>query len=211
MDYSQFRVLELRRKFFKMFGPEISITDPATNTLVGYIKMKAWKLRGDIRVFTDQTMQREIVRIGGRQVFGLNRAYDLFDSFTGNPLVVLRFRGLRTYFVRGHVDILDPQGNPYGYVQETSSELAIIRRWIGVVPLIGPLIELILAFIPQTFDIMYTPMGGMPQLAGKIVHRKNPVIVKMLLDTTQAQVLLDPRITIGVGTLLSILDANKNS
>jgi hypothetical protein len=66
-------------------------------------------------------------------------------------------------------------------------------------------------FVPQTFDIMYAPNGAEPKLAGRIVHRKNPVIVKMSLNTTDAEYKLDPRINIGLCTVLSIRDANKNT
>jgi hypothetical protein len=205
MDYSQYKVLEFRRKFFKLFGAAISIYEPAGNTLVGYIKMKAFKLRGDIRVYTDTTMQHEIVTIGGRQIVSFKPTYDVFDARNGAKIVTLRFRTLRTYFLRGHMDIFDVSGNPYGYVQETSNWLAIVRRYGG------DILELILAFVPQKFDIIYAPDGATPQLAGKIVHRKNPLIVKMSLDTTMAQVNLDPRVNIAICTLLSILDASKNA
>ena len=211
MDYSKYQVLEFRRQFFKIFGATISIYEPAGNALVGYIKMAAFRLRRDIRVFTDATMQHELVRIGGRRVVSFKPMYDVFDSHTGQQLMTLRFRMLKTYTARGHIDLLDTQGNPYGYVQETSSQLAIVRRWIGVIPVVGPFAELALAFVPQTFDIAYAPNGATPQLAGKIMHRKNPVIVKMSLDTTQAQARLDPRVSIAVCSLLSILDANKNA
>jgi hypothetical protein len=211
MDYSQYKVLELRRKYFKLFGAAISIFEPVNNTLVGYIKMKTWSLRGDIRVYTDTSMQREIVMIGGRQIMSFKPTYNMTDSSTGATLGMLRFRGLKTYFLRGYVDILDPNGGQYGYVQETSSQLAVSRRYLGLIPYIGAILELIFAFVPQTFDIMYAPNGASPQLAGKIIHRKNPFIVKMSLDTNAAQVIIDPRITIGVCSLLSILDANKNS
>lgn len=211
MDYSQFKVLEFRRKFFKILGASISIFDPNGNKLVGYIKMKAFKWRGDIRVYSDTSMQREIVHIGGKQIVSFKPSYEVTDSATNTPLVILRFRGLKTYFLRGHIDILDMSGNQYGYVQETSSQLAIIRRYFGIIPYVGVLLELILAFVPQTFDIMYAPAGAAPQLAGSIVHRKNPLVVKMSLNTTAAQISLDARINIAICSLLSILDANKNA
>jgi len=210
MDYSQYKVLEFRRKYFKLFGAAISIFDPNTNAMIGYIKMKAWSLRGDVRVFTDASMQREIVRIGGRQVISFQKVYDIYDSTTGNMLVAIRQRSLKSTFVRNHMDILDTQGNNYGYVQETSSGLALARRWIGIIPYVGIISDLALAFVPQTFDVMYAPSGAAPQLAGKIVHKKNPIMVRMRLDTTSAQITLDPRINIAVVSLLSILDAAKN-
>jgi hypothetical protein len=210
MDYSQYKVLEFRRKFFKLLGAEISITDPSTNNPVGYIKMQAWRLRADISVFTDKSMQQAIVRVGGRQIVSLKPSYTVYEAATQQTIAVLRLRALRTYLVRGHMDILDTQDNPCGYVQETSSQLAIMRRWLRILPF-GDYLELIFAFVPQTFDIMSAPNGATPQLAGRIVHRKNPIIVKMSLDTTDAQVSLDPHISIAICTLLSILDANKNA
>lgn len=211
MDYSLYKVLEFKRKFFKIFGAEISITEPNSDTLVGYIKMKAWRLRADIDVYKDRTMQQSVVRIGGKQIISFKPSYAVFDSVTQQQIVTLRFRALRTAFVRGHMDIIDMNGNDYGYVQETSSWLAVARRYFFLVPFIGEYIELLFAFVPQTFDIMYSPAGAAPQLAARIIHRKNPFIVKMSLNTTEAQVALDPRINIAVCTLLSILDANKNA
>jgi hypothetical protein len=210
MDYSQYKILEFRRKFWKFLGAEISITDPASETLVGYIKMKAWRLKADISVYTDRSMQQSIVGISGRQVVSFKPSYTVYNATTQQPIVILRLRALKTYLLRGHMDILDNQGNPYGYVQETSSQLAIMRRWFGLVPF-GDFIELIFAFVPQTFDIMYAPNGAAPLLVGRIVHRKNPIIVKMSLNTTEAQVAVDPHINIAICTLLSILDANKNA
>jgi hypothetical protein len=208
MDYTQYPILEFRRKFFKIFGAEISIVDPATDQLVGYIKMKMWSLKGDVRVFTDQSMTTEIVRIGGRQKISMQKVYDVFDSTSGVKIASIRQKSLRSFFVRDHMDILDGNDNIFADVQETSSELAIIRRWIAIIPYIGPLIELILMFVVQTFTISYDPNA--PQLMGNITHKKNPFIVKMTLDTTNAQMKLDPRINIAVVSLLSVLDASKN-
>jgi hypothetical protein len=210
MDYSQYKVLEFRRKFLKIFGASITIFDPNSDTPVGYIIMKAFRLRGDIRVFKDKAQQIELVEIGGRQMVSFKPTYDVLESSTNQKLATVRFQSLRSYFFRVHVDLLDTVGNPLGYVQETSSQIAIMRRWLGLLPF-GDFIELIFAFVPQTFNIMYAPDGATPQLAGKITHRKNPVIVKMSLDTTEAQKLLDPRINIAICTILSILDANKNA
>jgi hypothetical protein len=210
MDYSQYSVLEFRRKFFKLFGASITITDPQTNTLVGYIKMKVWSLRGDVRVYTDKTMQQEIVRIGGRQVISLQKQYDIFDSKSGTKLATIRQRTLKSIFVRDHMDLIDAGGNEFGFVQETSSTLALVRRWIAILPYIGPLIEIILMFVVQTFTVNSDTQGNSPQLVGNITHKKSPIVVKMTLDIRGGQAKLDPRINIAVVSLLSVLDAAKN-
>jgi hypothetical protein len=210
MDYTQYSNLEFRRKFFKLFGASITIYESASNTAVGFITMKAFRLRSDIRVFRDSAQQQELIRIGGKKMISFKPTYDVFDSQTSQQLITIRFKSLRSYLYRVHVDLLDDQGNIYGYVQETSSWLAITRRWFGLLPF-GDFIELIFAFIPQTFTVMYAPNGQNPQSAAYITHRKNPAIVKMSLDTTRTQTKIDPRINIAICTILSILDANKNA
>lgn len=61
MDYSQYKQLEFRRKFWKIFGAQIHMMDPATEQELGVIKMKAWKLKEDIRLFTDESAQHEVL------------------------------------------------------------------------------------------------------------------------------------------------------
>lgn len=210
MDYSQYGSLEFRRKFFKIFGAEISIFDPKSNNIIGYIKMNAWSLKGDVRVFTDKSMQQEIVRIGGRQFISLQKVYDIFDSHTGAKIASIRQKSLRSVLLRDHMDVIDAAGNSYGFVQETSGTLALVRRWIGLMPVVGPLAELILMFVVQTFTINYDPQGNAPQLVGNITHKKNPLVVKMTLNTIQGQTKFDPRLNIAIVSLLSVLDASKN-
>lgn len=209
MNYSQYKIIEFRRKFWKLFGADISIMDPLSAQLIGFIHQRAFRLKTDIEVYTDTSKQQSIVRIGGRQVLSFRPQYSIYDSASGQELVRFQFSALRSYMFRWHINILDAAGNPYGYIQETSSFLAILRRWIGA--FVGDLGELPFLFVPQTFVIMYAPNGAQPQVAGNIVHRKNPLVVKMSLDTTQAEVTLDPRITIAACSLMCIVDANKNA
>ena len=209
MDYSNFKQLEFRRKFFKIVGAELSVIDPQTEALVGFIQMKAWKLRDDIRLYTDRTMQTEIVRIKARQIIDFGATYDIFDSATDAQLCSLRRKGFKSTFVRDHWDILDSTGAPMGAITETGGALTIVRRFAG---LFGEIFDLVFAFFPQRYDITIgvgpTETGS---LAGRITHSKNPILVKMLLDTADAQVVVDPLILIASTAMLSIIDANKNN
>jgi hypothetical protein len=155
-------------------------------------------------------MQQEIVRIGGRQVISFQKVYDIFDSATGAKIAAIRQQSLRSAFIRDHMDITDAAGNNYGFVQETSSSLALVRRWAGLLPIVGPLAELVLMFVIQTFTINQDPQGNAPQLVGNITHKKNPFVVKMTLDTSNGQAKFDPRLNIAIVSLLSVLDASKN-
>jgi len=208
MDYSQHKQVEFRRKFWKILGAEISMTDPTGTQLLGYIKMKAFKLREDIRLYHDQTMQQEVFRIAARQIIDFGATYDIFDSATNQQLFSLRRKGLKSTFVRDHWLILDSAGKQIGDIVETSSSLAIVRRWLSA---FNEIAGLVFAFVPETYDLTLTGKDGQPVLVGQVVHRKNPFIVKMGLDTSMAPADTDPRIPIASVALLSIMDASKNS
>ena len=204
---TQYSRLEFRRKFWKWFGAEINVTDPATEQSVGYIKMKAWKLREDVRLFSDQTMQTEIIRINARQIIDFGATYDITDSATNLPLASLRRKGWKSALVRDYWEILDTTGTVIGEVKETSGTLALMRRWLGT---ISDLFDLIFMFVVQTYTINDTRTGT-PVQAASIIHRKNPAVVKMGLDATNNHANMDPRILIAATALLSIMDAAKNA
>ena len=210
MDYSSYKQLEFRRKFWKIAGAEISITDPNNQQEVGYIRMKAWKLREDIRILRDRTSQQELVQIHARQIIDLGATYDVTESASGQLLFSAKRKGLKSIFVRDHWDLLDGNGNPFGELQETSSGLALARRWLELLPG-GDIIGLIFAFVPQSYEIRTLQPDGTKALIGTVLHRKNPFIVKMSLDTSMAQVQVNPYLPMAMTALLSIIEAAKNN
>lgn len=210
MDYTQLKQFELRRKFCKLVGAEIFIDDPASQQEVGYIKMKAWKLREDIRIYRGRDMAQEIAQIHARQIIDFGATYDVLDGVTQQPVFSLRRKGLKSTFVRDHWNLLDTAGNQFGTIQETSSGLALARRWLELLPY-GDIIGLIFAFIPQTYTISLAQPDGSAALIANIVHRKNPFVVKMSVDTSAAQVPHNPLVVLVSAAMLSIIDASKNS
>lgn len=205
MDYSQHKQLEFRRKFWKLVGAEITVTDPGSEQLLGLIKMKAWKLREDIRLYSDRSLNQELIRISARSIIDFGATYDVIDSKSNQALFSMRRKGLKSTFVRDHWDIYDTAGNKFGFVQETSSGLALARRWMELLPF-GDIIGLIFAFFPQSYKLSVNDA-----IVGTILHRKNPFIVKMSLDMSAAPDTVDPHLGISVATLLSVIDASKNS
>jgi hypothetical protein len=173
---------------------------------LGIVQMKAFRLRNNITLFGDSSQQQPIINIKARQVIALNYIFDVADAATGQQIFSLERKGLRSAFVRDHWRLLDTGGNQFGEIIETSSTLAIMRRWLSAV---SDLAGLVFAFVPETYTIQTT--SGQPQLIGYVIHQKNPFIVKMSLDTSQATQKFDPRISIASCILLSIRDASKNS
>ncbi len=210
MDYSQYKQIQLRRKFWAFTHIKVTMTDAVGGAVIGFINSKVWKWKQDVRMFADESMQREILRIHARQAIAFKTTFDIIDSPSGQPAFVLQRRNLKSAFVRDHWNMMDVAGNQIGDIQETSSGLALARRWLEIIPYIGPFIGVALAFVVQTYVITYNTPSG-PMVIGNIVHHKNPIIVKMTLDTTQAQVQVDSRIAIAAAVMLSIDDAVKSA
>ncbi|MET0779498.1 MAG: hypothetical protein ABWY71_01550 [Candidatus Saccharimonadales bacterium] len=207
-NYAQYKQLEFRRKFWVPVGAKINLHHMPSDTPVGFIHMKAWKLKEDIRLYSDELMQQELLRIAARNAIDFSGTYDVIDSQSKQHIASLKRKGMKSTFVRDHWLILDAQGNEIGETVETSGGLALIRRWIGVIPIAGPLAELGLAFVPQTYEITHKQPTGNKH-AAHITHRKNPLIVKINLDTTGAEVPIDPRVSVAMTALLSTIDAAK--
>jgi hypothetical protein len=207
MDYTQYKQLEFRRKVLKLVGAEITISDIATETQVGFIKMAAWKLKEDIRLFTDSSQTQEVFAIKARTVIDFGATYDITDSATATLICSLQRKGLRSTFVRDYWNILDATGTKIGFIQETSGILALVRRWLSA---FSDLFNLVFAFVTESYEIRLESAAG-TGLVGTVLHRKNPFVVKMLLDTSASDVKADPRLAIAATAMLAIMDANKNS
>lgn len=140
----------IRRKVLKIFGAAFHIFDPQ-GKVVGYCKQKAFKLKEDIRIFTDESCTTELIAIKARSVIDFGANYDVFvgaGSVTpGSPsgaatsgLVLGSFRrkGLTSSFIRDHWLVFDRTGVQVAEMVEDGSFLAFARRYIDFVSLIAP-------------------------------------------------------------------------
>src|SRR6202011_3447124 len=66
----------IRRKFFKLLGEGFYIYD-APGNLAFYSDMKAFRLRDDIRLYTDSDMRQELLSIRARQMIDFSGTFDV--------------------------------------------------------------------------------------------------------------------------------------
>lgn len=209
MDYAKYKRLEFRRKFFRILGAEIDITDPESDqagALVGFIEMKAWKLREDVRIYSDKSKSVELFNIHARTILDFGVTYDVSDSQSGEKIFTMRRKGLRSAFLRDQWEIGTPDDKPLAVLQETSSSLALLRRYTDLIPLVGWVIDLAMSFFP----IQYTLRDAAGETAAEITHRRNPIIDKFGLDRSNAAAKLDPRVAVVATAMLSVVDSSKN-
>lgn len=137
----------IRRKFWKFFGASFFIDDAQGNT-VGYCKQKAFKIREDIRIFTDETQSKELIRISTRSVWDISGTYEIFDA-EGTKIGAVKRKGIRSTFLRDEWDMLSTAGSVTGTLREDSLFKAVLRR----------LHELLAVLIPQKFHLTNTQGG----------------------------------------------------
>jgi uncharacterized protein YxjI len=184
----------VRRKFWQFFGGSFYIYDPS-GALVLFSKMKAFKLKEDIRVFTDETLQTEALSIQARSVLDFSGSYDVYDSASGQRVGALRRKGLKSSFYKDEWVILDNTEREVGLIQEESAFLALLRKY-----LLG-------ALIPQSFTAQ---MGG--RTVATFSQHFNLFATKLTLDfSADPQRQFDRRIGIAAGILLCAIEGKQHS
>lgn len=181
----------IRRKILKLVGGAFHIFDPAGN-VVGYSKQAAFKLKEDIRIYTGEDMQREILTIQARQVLDISAVYDVYDPTTQTAVGALKRKGMKS-IIKDEWLIMDTQDRERGRIKEDSTMLAVIRRFLT-------------NLIPQKY---------LGTLDGETVclfkQNFNPFVMKIQLDfSMDPKKLLDRRLGIAAAVLLCAIEGRQN-
>src|SRR5215216_1165878 len=134
----QFPNYLLRRQALALTG-KFRFYDPA-GRLVMFSEQKMFKLREDIRVYSDEGKTQEVLSIKARQFLDFSAAYDVVDTAMNQKVGVLRRKGLRS-LLRDEWEVLDAGDNAKGLLFEDSVALALLRRLV-----LGK-------WLPQNYDI----------------------------------------------------------
>ncbi|HRQ25117.1 MAG TPA: hypothetical protein PLF42_16945, partial [Anaerolineales bacterium] len=128
----------LKRQVFALTG-KFRFYDPMGN-LVMFSEQKMFRLREDIRVYSDETKSQEVLMIKARQIIDFSAAYDVVDSVGGQKVGALRRKGLQS-MLRDEWEVLDVGDNVIGKLFEDSMGMALLRRFLS-------------SLIPQNYDIL---------------------------------------------------------
>ena len=182
----------LRRQVFALTG-KFRVYDPAEN-LVLFSEQKMFRLREDIRVYSDETKSQEILTIQARSIIDFSAAYDVVDATTNEKVGVLRRKGWRS-LLRDEWEVLDSNDQLRGMLFEDSVGLALLRRL-----LLGSL-------LPQNYDLTLgeTRVADLRQIF-------NPFRYELTLDFNMDPTrTLDRRIGIAAGILLATIEGKQSN
>jgi uncharacterized protein YxjI len=188
----QFPTYLLRRQAIALTG-KFRFYDPA-GRLIMFSEQKMFKLREDIRVFSDESKSQEVLSIKARSILDFSAAYDVVDSTYDQKVGALRRRGLQS-MLRDEWEVLDANDNVIGKLFEDSMGLALLRRL-----LLGSL-------LPQNYDMTVgeTRVADLKQNFNLFRYELN---LDFSMDTAQR---LDRRIGIAAGILLATVEGKQSS
>lgn len=179
----------IRRKVFTLLGAKFHIYN-AAGDVIGFCKQKAFKLKEDIRLYTDETMSEERMVISARSVIDFSAAYDVVDSNKQKKLGALKRKGLKSMF-RDEWIVLDENDEQIGTIQEDSMALAMIRRFLS-------------NLVPQKFQLRDSDGS---ELAEFRTHF-NPFIHRMTV-TVYPDVTISPYLILAAGVLLVAIEGRQ--
>lgn len=180
----------LKRQVFALTG-KFRFYNPSGDLLL-FSEQKMFKLKEDIRLYSDETKSQELLQIKARQIIDFSAAYDVLDSATGQKIGAMRRKGFRS-MLRDEWEVMDASDNVTGKLFEDNISQALLRRF-----LLG-------SFLPQNYDLS---MGD--QRVGDLKQRFNPFRYELILDFSMDSIrLLDRRLGVAAGILLAAIEGRQ--
>jgi hypothetical protein len=182
----------VRRRILELFAAAVDITTPEGGYVM-FCKQKAFRLREDIRVFSDPQRSSEIMSIRARQIIDFSAAYDVTDTTSGQWVGSVRRKGWQS-MLRDLWEILDVHGNVIGTIQEDNMWLALVRRFLT-------------ALVPQHYDV--AAVDGTLVAEGDQFF--NPFMYKLRLRMHHAgrTGIIDPRLILAAALLLAVIEGRQ--
>ena len=180
----------LRRKVFKLFGGAFHIYGD-DDELLFYSKQKAFKLKEDIRLYSDESLSDEVLTILAQSAIDFAAVYDVVDTVNDTLVGSIKREGWRS-IARDEWRIFDADGNEVGIIIEDSGALAFVRRFVS-------------NLIPQSFivDIAENEVCQYKQ-------QFNPFVYKLRLQFGEDANAFDRIMSIAGSVLIAAIEGRQN-
>lgn len=184
-------IFEFRKQFFKLAGGAFRVYDTNGHLLL-FSQQKAFKIREDIRVYSDESKANEVMAIRTPQILDISATYDVFEMPSGEKVGSLKRKGLKS-IIRDEWEIYDPNGLLIGKIEEDSTLFALLRRFAT-------------NLIPQKYH--FTANG---QPVGSFQQHFNPFVYRATMDlSADTGKQLDRRLALAAGILLLAIEGRQD-
>jgi uncharacterized protein YxjI len=183
----------IREKLFKFLGNAFHIYGEG-GSLVGYCKQRAFKLREDITIYTDESKSHPLVNMKARQVIDFAVTYDVTLP-TGESLGSIRRRGMKS-LLRDAWSITGPAGEEVAGLTEDSGGAAFARRFVPGYTLINP-------------AVLHIDRLDTGTRIATLAARRNPFISRLGVTIDHDDEQVDDLIVLAAGCLYMIVRAQQ--
>lgn len=180
----------IRQKVWTLGTQKFFVEDDAGNAL-GFFPRKLFKLKEDIRLYADESMTRELLRVQARNIIDFSVAFDVVDAVNGEKVGALKRRGWKS-ILKDEWILMDAMDQELGRVKEDSALLATLRR-------------LATNLIPQKYHITFDTHE-----VGSVKQNFNIFAPKLFVDFTPDMAnRLDPRLGLAAAMLLIAVEGRQ--
>lgn len=185
----------VRRKILTVLGAKFHVYDEQGH-VVAFCHQKAFKLREDIRLYTEETMTDTLLLLRARSIidFGVTLDVVLPD---GSSLGSMRRKGMRSTFVRDEWQIFDPSDRRVATLSELGSFAPFARRFIDNAAV----------FMPQKFSMVRDSDGA--EIARYRQHF-HPMVYRLGISPIREDEHLDDLLILAAGCLIAAMEGRQS-
>jgi len=185
----------VRRKILKLFGAAFHVYDQQ-GQLAAYCKQKAFKLREDIRLYSDESLSNPLVVLKTQQIIDFGATYDVMLP-SGEKLGSFRRKGIKSSFLKDEWLVFDGEGRQLATLTEQGSVTPLIRRY-------G---DALAAFFPISYTLTST-QDGAP--IASIRQHFNWFVYKLGVTVHREDVELDDLMLLSGASLIAAIEGRQN-
>jgi uncharacterized protein YxjI len=157
-----------------------------TGQRIGFCHQKLMKLKEDIRIYTAEDRQTEMMRIKQEQILDFSGSYQVVDSQSNELLGILKRKGLKS-MLKDEWIIMDKARNEVGLIKERGGAGWFIRRFI-------------FKALPYKYDII---LRGQP--VGTVTEKFQVIGDTYMIDLNQdPKQTLDRRLAVAASLMMDI-------
>jgi len=184
------RKFVIRQKLWTLATQKFFVEDESGAAL-GFFPRKLFKLKDDIRLYADESMTAELLKIQARSILDFSVAFDVIDSTSGQKVGALKRRGWKS-MLKDEWILMDSNDIEIGRIREDSAMLATLRRFVT-------------NLIPQKYVITLDA-----HQVGTVKQNFNLFAPKLYVDfTTDMLNRLDSRLGVAAAMLLVAVEGRQ--
>lgn len=157
----------------------------SADQVVAFVQQKMFKLKEDIRIYTDETKTTEMMRIQQANILDFSGSFQVIDSQTGQIIGILKRKGWKS-LLKDEWKILDAHQTEIGKIREQGGIVWLLRRFA-------------IRWIPYKY---YIDIGG--QDVGTVTEKFQIIGDTYIVDISQGGGMIDPRLAVAIGLMMDI-------